>query len=499
MATILVVDDNAINRKLLVALLSGDGHLTLEATDGAEGLKVARAGLPQLIISDVLMPTMDGYAFARALRRDAALRGTPVIFYTAHYHEREAQTLARSCGVSHVLVKPCPNAEILKAVEQVMAGMAETDPLLLTDEFDREHVRLLTDKLSERAAALAVSNARFAALTELNLECAFERDPKALLERVCAGARHLLAAKFAVLAIADDREPGGVFFTTSGIDLERLPLQRPDLHAGALGRVLSRRQSWRCCNADEQEDPGFPLGYPKARTYLAVPIMSPQRVCGWLCLADKLGGAGFDTLDERLLLTLAALAGRSHENIRLQRDVDRHHRELARYLAVMGGVSAIMSQAHDLDEVCQKACRLMTERARYRVAYVEAVRRREAKAEVVAAAGEHGEIEEFARRTGREGAEHDDLVAMAWSSEAVALCNDLRATQLTIRRREDLVAHGYRSMAILPLTGCNRSRMVILSDVPGVFDDTELRLLNEFCGGLSLAMAQLSERQPVAT
>ncbi|HEY2682019.1 MAG TPA: response regulator [Steroidobacteraceae bacterium] len=499
MATILVVDDNAINRKLLVALLSGDGHVTLEASDGAEGLKVAGSEQPQLIISDVLMPTMDGYAFVRALRRDAALRGTPVIFYTAHYHEREAQNLAQSCGVSHVLVKPCPNEEILRTVEQVLAGMAESEHLLMSDQFDREHVQLLTNKLSERATALAASNARFTALTELNLECAFERDPVALLERVCAGVRHLLAAKFAVLAIADDLAPNGVFFTTSGIDLERLPLRRPDLHAGALGRVLSSRQPWRSSGNEAAEDPGLPHGYPAAKAYLGVPIMSPRRVCGWLCLADKLGGGGFDHLDERLLLTLAALACRSHENIRLQREVERHHRSLGRCLAVLGGVGAAISQAHDRDEACQEACRLMTEVARYRLAFVEISPHHGESAQFIAAAGEHSEIERIAWKRRRERAGSDDLVELALTTEAVALCNDLRATQLNIRLREELVARGYRAMAVLPLSSCILGRMILLSDEAGIFDQNELSLLTEFSAGLSLGIAQLSERLPVAS
>jgi CheY-like chemotaxis protein len=92
MATILVVDDNSINRKVLVSLLSADGHLTLEASDGLEGLHLARTRRPQLIISDIVMPTMDGYRFVRALRLDAQLRCDsqlrliPVILYTAHYH-----------------------------------------------------------------------------------------------------------------------------------------------------------------------------------------------------------------------------------------------------------------------------------------------------------------------------------------------------------------------------------------------------------------------------
>jgi CheY-like chemotaxis protein/GAF domain-containing protein len=497
-ATILVVDDNAINRKLLVALLSGDGHMTLEATDGAEGLEVARSEEPQLIISDVLMPTMDGYAFVHALRRDPALRGTPVIFYTAHYHEREAQILAQSCGVSHVLVKPCPNIEILKAVEQVVAGMAETEHQLVSDEFDREHVRLLTDKLSERADALAASNARFAALTELNLECAFERDPQALLARVCAGARHLLAANFAVLAIADDREASGIFFTTSGIDLAGVPLQRPELHSGALGRILTDKRPWRSSNT-QTEDPGLPPGYPAAKSYLAVPIMSPQRVSGWLCLADKLGGQGFDALDERLLLTLAALAGRGHENIRLQRDVEHHHRRFGRCLSVLGGLGAMGLQARDREEASQEACRLMTERARYRLAFVEIARHRDADVELIAAAGEHGEIEKVAWRRRREPGGRDDLLDMALATETVAVCNDLRATQLTIRLQEDLVARGYRAMAVLPLNGCVCGRMILLSDEAGIFDEPELRLLGEFRSALSLALTQLSEVHRVAS
>jgi CheY-like chemotaxis protein len=187
MATILVVDDNAINRKLLIALLSGDGHLTLQASDGADGLAVARQHRPQLIISDILMPSMDGYAFVRALRDEPELRGTPVIFYTAHYHEREAHNLARSLGVSRVLVKPSPHAELLRAVEQVMAGVSESNPGPIPENFDHEHLRLLTDKLSERAEALAASNSRFAALADLTLEIASQGSSTALLECACAG------------------------------------------------------------------------------------------------------------------------------------------------------------------------------------------------------------------------------------------------------------------------------------------------------------------------
>src|SRR5579871_6215025 len=99
MARILIVDDNLTNRKVLAALLQHEGHQLLEAVDGVDGLAMVRSSKPNLAISDILMPTMDGYEFVRQLRADPHTSTVPVIFYTAHYHESEARNLARECGV----------------------------------------------------------------------------------------------------------------------------------------------------------------------------------------------------------------------------------------------------------------------------------------------------------------------------------------------------------------------------------------------------------------
>jgi CheY-like chemotaxis protein len=115
-STILVVDDIAANRELLVTLLRYQGHRMLEAADGGEGLAVVHAEHPDLVITDVLMPVMDGYELVRQLRVDPATSGIPVVFYTAHYGEREARALALSSGVSFVLTKPIEPDEVLKIV-----------------------------------------------------------------------------------------------------------------------------------------------------------------------------------------------------------------------------------------------------------------------------------------------------------------------------------------------------------------------------------------------
>ena len=261
MAKILVVDDNTINRKLLVALLSHDGHLTTEASDGAEALDVALAERPQLVISDIVMPTTDGFEFVRALRADADLRGTPVIFYTANYHEREALNLAQACQVARVLVKPCPPLEILKAVDQVMAGVSESGRFFIPESFDREHLVLMTNKLAEQSDALAASNARLVALGILNVELAADRDSKALLRRVCGGARNLIGAQGSGIdagrfrrhqrhrsrltaAVAPDRirTPGGCAGGSAVLAQPRGRAARPRLSAGiSAGTGVSRR------------------------------------------------------------------------------------------------------------------------------------------------------------------------------------------------------------------------------------------------------------------
>src|SRR5215472_12656319 len=97
MAKILVVDDNPGNRKLVVALLGHEGHRMIEARDGVDGLTAARAEIPDLVISDILMPSMDGFEFVKRLRADPGLSDVAVIFYTAHYHEAEARNLAAAC------------------------------------------------------------------------------------------------------------------------------------------------------------------------------------------------------------------------------------------------------------------------------------------------------------------------------------------------------------------------------------------------------------------
>jgi CheY-like chemotaxis protein len=183
MAKILIVDDRWANRKFLVELLGHTGHHLLEARDGREALALAKAQRPDLVIADVIMPTMDGYELVRQLRAEPAIARTPVMFYTAHYLEAEARKLADACGVTCILTKPADPQEILKKVNLLLSGQAPVPVPWVSSDFERRHLCVLTNRLAEkvdelqglngllerrfeaRTAELAAANARLRDLT----------------------------------------------------------------------------------------------------------------------------------------------------------------------------------------------------------------------------------------------------------------------------------------------------------------------------------------------
>jgi two-component system, cell cycle sensor histidine kinase and response regulator CckA len=327
MATILVVDDVADNRGFLVALLEYHGHRMLEAADGREGLATAHANHPDLVITDVLMPVMDGYELVKQLRLDPNTSRIPVVFYTAHYAEREAKALALSSGVSDVLIKPVESATVLEVVSRVLAeGSASNsrDVLPLTTEFDRKHLRLLTDKLSEKAGDLLAANAQLRTLINIGVELASEEDPERRLQSVCASVRDLFGATYVTIGILDRTNGTLRRLVTCGSD-ESHWIKAGEPLPGILGRTVAERRTFRGNNPGGNPDRlGLPAGHPEARAFLSVPIASSAHVFGWICLVAN-NNKTFTEDDEHLVVVFAGQLGRLYE---LESEiVERHQAE----------------------------------------------------------------------------------------------------------------------------------------------------------------------------
>jgi len=328
MATILIIDDRPTNRDYLTSLLGYGGHRLLEAGDGAEGLAIAAAERPDLVITDILMPAMDGYEFVRLLRANPAIAGTPVIFYTAHYRERSARALAKEAGVFHVLAKPAEPEAVLRTVEAALGGTT-IPPLTPSAEFDRQHLRLLTDKLSQNVDELRRTNEQLNALIDLSLQLGSERDPRRLLESFCGAVREIIGARYAVVGILDAGGAQLRHYLTSGTDSSAdTELEPPSPRHGILATVLEGN----CCRLGGSIE--FPRdflrfpSFPPAQSFLGAPVVSPGRTYGWLCLFDKLGATEFSPEDERLARIVATQVGRIYENGSLYADALKQAAEL---------------------------------------------------------------------------------------------------------------------------------------------------------------------------
>ncbi|MFZ3288434.1 MAG: response regulator, partial [Telluria sp.] len=255
-AKILIIDDHVLNREFLTTLLGYCGHRLFEASDGVEGLRVVRAEHPDLVISDILMPNMDGCEFVTRMHADPATAELPVIFYTATYREREATNIAQTCGVRWVLPKPSDPDVILRTVHEAL-GMTEPEHLpdfvnaaasarrsftmdnkvaeyldevesssqvlsrfaQQSDERgpqpDQELARM-TARLSSSLSSLQAVSLRLTALIDLGIELGAERDAAALIEAGCRVAQNICVSKYACIGILEEDAAELAYFSSCG-------------------------------------------------------------------------------------------------------------------------------------------------------------------------------------------------------------------------------------------------------------------------------------------
>lgn len=517
MARILVVDDNATNRDLIATLAHHAGHATLEAGDGAEALELALASRPDLVICDILMPTMDGYEFVRRLRAEPTIAATPVMFYTANYREREAQTLATTLGVSRILVKPSAPQELLAAIEQGLGHAPQPTPPIDQLALSVEHRRVLTQKLADKAADLQRANERLAVLTELNLQLSAERDAQAMLDRVCRGARELVGARYA-LSCVQSRVNGKVRqFNAAGLGPGDAPdLARPELDSGIFGDVLRERAARRFTNpCGRAEAVGLPTGFPSAQAGVVVPVMSSTAVYGWLCLLDKVGAHEFTEEDEWLSSAHAAQLGRIFEHrslleqlehrageldaeVRLRALTEKRLLRITRARRIAAACNRILVRADDERKLLADMCVAIAHEARdYALAWIGLV---------------HDDAAQSIETVAREGDAAGDFATMqlSWGDNARGqgpIAMALRAGRPHCERfvvprpeqppwAEAMLRHGGHAVAALPLAfdGVPLGALCIVSSEPDAFDEAEIELLVELADDIAYGMHTLRAR-----
>lgn len=158
---ILIVDDDENSRVLLERALTRHGCFVECAANGVEALEKALQSPPELIVSDIMLPEMDGFELCRRVKTDNRLRTIPFIFYTAVYVDKKDEDLAIRLGASRFLIKPLKPADFLSIIwevidEQLMKRLPVPDrPLAAMQELDRMQLEAVARKLEQKVKELA--------------------------------------------------------------------------------------------------------------------------------------------------------------------------------------------------------------------------------------------------------------------------------------------------------------------------------------------------------
>lgn len=157
---ILIVDDDENSRVFLERALLSQGYTVNSATNGVDALEKAYQWHPDLIISDILMPKMNGFELCRRIKTDEQLRNIAFIFYTATFVDQQDEELAMALGASRFLVKPVEPSDFLKIIREVISeyGTAEFSvpdrPLAEMDNLCRMEETSLARKLDKKVREL---------------------------------------------------------------------------------------------------------------------------------------------------------------------------------------------------------------------------------------------------------------------------------------------------------------------------------------------------------
>ncbi|WP_338758650.1 EAL domain-containing protein [Massilia sp. METH4] len=330
MATILIVDDRPTNRDYLLTLLGFTSHSVLEAADGAQALDLCHRHRPDLVITDILMPTMDGYEFVQHLRAIPELAHTPVIFFSATYSMPELRAMAAACDVRSVLPKPAEPQAILDAVNLEL-GLDVPSAELPGDATAPPGIAVFAPEAFFGTPALAQDTPgsaieRMAALHELSLRLNGERDAGAMARRFCLAASAILRADIVVLCLLDAHESAVQHVEAVGIDpalVQPALVERKTFPAA----MMDRHHVLRHCRTDG-DLPVLPGGHPEVESLLGLAVRDQFHLYGWLYAARRRGASCFDDTDEQFIRMLAAQLAVAYENMNLYEVVQRHAAQL---------------------------------------------------------------------------------------------------------------------------------------------------------------------------
>jgi len=164
---VLIVEDVPDILRLLEETLKFKGYRAVTAVNGQEALEIIKRSRPSLVITDIMMPKLDGFGLVHRLRIDPETRNIPVIFLTATYVALEDKAFALNIGVTRFIEKPVNFERFLETIKELMTeGAPVVPPMMSEAEFYKGYRERLEIKLNQKNMQIARDEHLLSSLSE---------------------------------------------------------------------------------------------------------------------------------------------------------------------------------------------------------------------------------------------------------------------------------------------------------------------------------------------
>jgi CheY-like chemotaxis protein len=308
---IVLADDDDVQRKLSVFRLTRLGFDVVDVANGQEALDAARASRPEAIVTDAMMPGLDGFGLCAAIRRDDSLKNIPIVLVTSTYVDEADRELGRLAGANQFVIRTPDLAEMISALGLVLAQTpAAVAPIALQPpEFERERASRTMVQLERQAAAAASArqqcamlSAELAILNAISEAITQDQDIDLVLRDILAaccdaggvsiGALYLTVGDAEVRTIVVGGRPPNDRGAAEALANDPARFAALAVHGRA--RVISR------ATADGAEREWLDAG--RVESALLVPLQHKGRSLGALVMMSEMADLG---LDDRLVFAEA--------------------------------------------------------------------------------------------------------------------------------------------------------------------------------------------------
>ena len=477
-ALILVVDDHRTNRFLLQEVLKGQGYRVATAGNGAEALQEARQSPPDLIVTDILMPVMDGFSLCWEWKHDERLKRIPIICYTGTYTDDRNRQFALELGAERFVINTGNPEDLMKVVREVLessrrgALAAVPPPVAENTVYLRQHNELLARKLEDKMHQLEQAhrglqrdigariqaekaNAQLAAIIESSDDAIISRALDGTILTWNAGAERLFGWT-AAEAIGRNIS----LIVPLELEQESAPV-RAKVHAG---QPLTARDTVRLAKDGRRIDVSV--------------TPSPIR--------NERG----ETTGVSLII----------QDISERRQQEHKIARLSRIHAVMSGINSVIVRARDHGQLLKEACRIAVEHGGFGIAWISEFDPATLDVTRIAWAGtDAGEPMGGSKSTTRADIpQGQGVIGRAIREKTPIVCNDIAAElHVGSGHRAEALRAGYRSIICLPLfvESAVWGTLTLYAKEPDYFTDDEVKLLSDLAGNISFALELLHTQE----